>query len=171
MQYEQINALGDFAPMHKWDLTCLKSPVGVDMPTDLNIRLLATDVPKTDAGQTTDVWIRGIRIRQPGIMAATPNLNMIAAETADYRFLQALAQWRQQCFNIQNGVQARNADVKAIFQLVRKNRQDIPVYVYIIKGCFLEDYDPAGGQLDGENSDIVRPSLTLSIDTFTESPL
>lgn len=169
--HDNIRALGDFATLIKWNFKVLKAPANVPTPNLLNFRVLSTDVPKTDAGQTTDIFIRGHRVRQPGIMKSVDSIVLTLAETTDNAVNTWLRNWREACWQTKTGIQGRKADVEAIVQIERLNRQNNPIWQYTMKGCFLEDYDGVGGQLDGENSDIMRPTLTLSMDYFEDGPL
>ncbi|QJT71117.1 hypothetical protein GR11A_00080 [Vibrio phage vB_VcorM_GR11A] len=169
--HDNVRGLGDFATLVKWNFKVLASPANVPTPPNINFRVLSTDVPKTDAGQTTDINIRGHRVRQPGIMKSVDTFTVTMAETVDNAISTWLSGWRDACWQAQTGVQQSKSDVEAVIQIERLNRQNTPIWQYTCTGCFLEDYDPTGGPLDGENPDIMRPTITLSMDYFTDGAL
>ncbi|QJT70934.1 hypothetical protein GR7B_00136 [Vibrio phage vB_VcorM_GR7B] len=167
--HDNVRGVGDYATLVKWNFKVLKAPAGVTTPPNINFRVLSTDVPKTDAGQTTDIWVRGHRVRQPGIYKSMDTFTVTLAETVDNAISTWIRNWREQCWATKTGIQALKSDTEAIIQIERLNRQNTAIWQYTCHGVFLEDYDPTGGPLDGENSDILRPTMTLSMDYFEDS--
>ena len=169
--HEKVRGLPDFATLVKWDVSFSRTPGGLAVPNNFNFQCLSTDIPKTDAGQTVDVWIRGNRVRQPGIYKSTDTIEMAFAETVDNAISELIRSWRELCWETNTNVQGNRSDVEADILLTRLNRQNEEIWSYKLIGCFLEDYDPAGGQLDGENTEILRPTLTVSYDYFEDGPV
>lgn len=167
---KQVRGLPDFAPLYKWDLAVTTGPAAIDTPGGLNVRCLSTDVPKAQAGQTIEVGIRGIYKNQSGIYQYNGSITLAFAETVDNTIKQWLTDWREACYNSQDGTAAPQADIEANILLTMLDRQDQAIWKYELIGVFLEDYDHAGSQLDGETSDIQRPSITVRYDTFKDSP-
>ena len=165
--HENIRALPDFATLVKWSVS-INNIAGLSIPPNLNFQCLSSDVPRTEAGQTIDVWVRGHRVRQPGIYASTTSITLTFAETVDNAISNMLSQWRELCWQTKTGIEGERNAVEGTLLLTRMNRQNRPIWTYELIGCFLEDYDPTGSQLDGESGDILRPTLTLSYDYFND---
>lgn len=170
VNFNEINNLGDFATLIKWDLVVLRAPSAVNITDELNTRCLSTDVPKNEASQSADINLRGFRIRQPGQHKSQDTITLTFAEGVNNAIAATMAQWKLATFNPETGLANRMDEVKGDFAIIRRDRQDNAIWQYTMKGVYLEDYDPVGGQLDGENADIMRPTMTLSMDVVTEGP-
>jgi len=170
-----LRSQGDIVTQMNWNVSLMEPPPGIPELTTmngdaLNFRCESMDVPKW-TGQSTEVWIRGHRIKQPGIYTPSGSLTLTMFETADNRVANWLKAWREACWQTDSGVQRLTSDVSATLRLVRLNRQDEEIWQYIVYGVFLEDYDPTGGTLGNQSADILRPTLTISYDWFDEGPV
>lgn len=167
---EQIRNLDDFPTMYQWNLI-LNPPsavAGADQ-ADLNIRCLTATIPKA-TGQSIEIAIRGHKMKQPGIYDETHTIELTFVETVDNYIAQFLKNWREACRATKTGVHQTRREVSTTVQLDQLNRQDEPIWFYKLYGCWLEDYDPTGGQFDGTASEVLRPMLTLSYDWFEDGP-
>lgn len=173
-----VRSLPDFATVYNWNISMPRPPMApimittMDVESEFNLRCFSTDVPKKDPVGNIDIWIRGHHTKQPGIYDATHTLNLAMLETVDNKISTFLRAWREACYESNTGSQSTKDNVSAIVRLSRLNRQDEEIWEYIITGCFLESYEPTGGTpLDGSTSDIIRPTMILSYDDFTDGPV
>jgi hypothetical protein len=165
---DAIRAVGDFATVYQWNLSFVTFPNAVDSPPstdDLNIRCETTELP-LNQGQSIDVMIRSLKVRQPGIYVPQGILSLQFIETVDSLISQFLYDWRQACFDVQSGAQGSKLDVEATVELDRLDRQGNVIWTYHLVGCYLEGAQL--GQLDGVSPEAVRPTLIMSYDYFTE---
>lgn len=162
---DQLRGLGDFATLINWDLQLVKIPSGLAITSDdLNLRCESSDIPKT-TGTSTEIQIRGLKVKQPGIYTPSGTLTLTFNETVDNKVTKFLESWKALCYDPVTGKATKKSDVEAQFRLVRMDRTDTPIYSYMMYGCFPEDSDP-GGQLGSSSADPMKPTLTLSYDYF-----
>ena len=168
---ENIRGLPDFAPMYKWNVEISTPPKSVPTPPTLNFQCLSSEIPKMDDGQDIEIKIRGHNIQQPGIYDYTHSLTLKFVETIDNVMNIWFQKWREAVWQTGTGIQEMRKDTEAVLNLFRLNRQDEPIWRYEVIGCFLKGYDPSGGELDGENSEILRPELILTYHYFKDYPM
>jgi hypothetical protein len=92
---------------------------------------------------------------------------MVFTETADNKISQFLHDWREACWQAKTGIQREKKDVEAIIRIIRLDRQDKPIWVYKLTGCYLED--ATTGTLDS-TSEVFKPNFTISYDYFEDGP-
>jgi hypothetical protein len=167
---DQLRSMPDFAKTYKWDLQFLTLPVvgpfAFPISEALNLRCESSEVPKT-TNQKIEVDLRGHKVRQPGIMDYPGTLTLTFTETVDNTIHNFLKAWREIIWETRTGRSFPKAQSTATLKLTRLDNQDNPVWDYVVYSCFPEDYEI--GSLDNA-SDIIRPSLTLSYDYFTDAP-
>ncbi len=168
---ENLRGLPDFAPMYKWNVEIATPPKSAPTPPTLNFQCLSSEIPKMDDGQDIEILIRGHKIFQPGIYNYVSSLTLKFVETIDNPMNIWFMQWRDAVWQPGTGIQEMRKDTQAVLNLFRLNRQDVPIWRYEVIGCFLKGYDPSGGELDGEASEILRPELTLTYDYFKDYPM
>lgn len=163
---EDIRKLDDFAVLYKWDVW-FAAPSGVSFPSkeDINVRCLSSAIP-TRTNQSIDIQIRGHHIKQAGISDDEHTINLTFAETVDSVIHSMLHEWQEAIWESGIGKQKKRAEYQTDFLLVRLNNQDVPIWHYKIIGAYLESVE-WGGELGGDSSEIMRPSVTLSYDYFT----
>ncbi len=168
---EQIRQTGDFPTMYQWNFIMSKFPQVGTYPDkeELNKRCLTAELPKK-TGQTIEVQVRGHKVRQPGIYNPVGTLTITFVETVDMMVANYFREWREACWETRTGVQQSRENCEAVIALQQLNRQDEAIWQYVLTGCFLEDYDPTGGQWDGASPEVLRPSITLSYDYFEDGP-
>jgi len=166
-----IRSVGDFATTINWNLTMLSPPKRVKVPSahQINIRCESIDVPKS-TGTSTEVMIRGHKVKQPGLYTPSGTIILTAVETVDNMISNFYRSWREACYQSKTGRQYPKADVEATIRIERHDRDDKPIWFYELVGCYLEDYD-AGGQLQSASADVVKPTLTISYDFFTDGSM
>lgn len=169
---DALRALPDYAQVTKWDVRFLTLPVigpfAFPVTQEMNLRCETAEIPKT-TNQKIEVDVRGHKVIQPGINNYTNTITLTFTETVDNAIHLFIKAWRELVWGTRSGTQFPKNQLEAIIQLQRLNNQDEPVWDYVLYGCFIEDYDL--GTLDGGTSDIMRPSVTLSYDFFTDRPL
>lgn len=164
--HDNVRQLPDFAPLVKWEISIINPPTGLIVPPNLNFQCTTAQVPKTEANQKQDVVVRGHRVYQQSLQHAEGTIQLDFVETVDNAISQFIRSWRELCWATNTGVQGERNAVEATIQMLRMNRQNVPIWEYRLIGCFLEDYDPLGGQLESDNPDVARPTMTISYDKF-----
>jgi len=165
---EELRGLGDFATTYQWDVVFLEAAI-FGFSEAMNQRCLTSELPKV-INEPLDIKIRGHHIKQPGISDSSHTITLTFQETVDNTISNALLLWRTAIAEMISGQQQNVNAVKINILLNRMDRQDNVIWSYMLRGCFLEEYDPAGGEL-GADSGNVLPSLTISYDYFLEGPL
>ncbi|TMP46313.1 hypothetical protein CWB96_00330 [Pseudoalteromonas citrea] len=164
LQIEQIRNLDDFAVLYKWDVWFTPPAAVAFDRNELNVRCLSSTIP-TSSVQSIDIQIRGHHIKQAGIVNDDQTINLTFAETVDNTVHNMLNNWREALWATNTGKQVKRAEYQCDMLLTRLNNQNEPIWTYKLIGCYLENID-WGGQLGGDTSDIIRPSVTLSYDYF-----
>jgi hypothetical protein len=118
-------------------------------------------------GQSIEVNIRGHKVKVPGVYNYAGTIPMVFTETADNKISQFLHDWREACWQAKTGIQREKKDVEAIIRIIRLDRQDKPIWVYKLTGCYLED--ATTGTLDS-TSEVFKPNFTISYDYFEDGP-
>nr|DAK28359.1 MAG TPA: Baseplate wedge protein [Bacteriophage sp.]DAT04524.1 MAG TPA: Baseplate wedge protein [Bacteriophage sp.]DAT11776.1 MAG TPA: Baseplate wedge protein [Herelleviridae sp.] len=169
--FSQIRSLGDPALNNAWYIQFTKIPAAAGVTTeDLNFRCESSDIPKM-SGQSVQVQIRGLPpVKYPGTYVPDGTFTLNFTETEDNKVTAAIAALRQLCYDSETGAGLPKAELEIEARLVRLSRQNKPIWEYNLLGVFIESYDP-GGQLQGAQADILKPSMTLSYDSFTEKAL
>jgi hypothetical protein len=169
---DELRSLGDYATLWRWNLIFASLPAvgipGVAASQPINLRCESVELPKK-TNQKIEVPIRGHKIFQPGISDYSGAITVTLTETEDNLVSNLIQGWHQLVFATRSGESFSKADVEATILIQRLNAQNEAIYQYSVRGAWLEDYDL--GTLDGNSSDIMRPSMTLSYDFFTEIPL
>lgn len=167
-----IRSIGNPSSTYRWGINFIKLPslgyISLVTNKELNFRCISTDIPKA-SGSSIPVNIRGYKTKIPGDWNYTGTITVTFVETDQQYVSLLLKMWRDMCWDVRTGVQGSKADVEGTVLLTRLDSKDNEVWLYTLNGVFLEDYDP-GGQLTGD-SDILRPTATLSFDHFSDGPV
>lgn len=155
----------EYATMYQWNLYFTSFPNVGSYPAteDLNLRCLTAELPNfTD--QKIKTTIRGHSTHQSGIKEYTSTLTLTFVETIDNTIAELLREWEEACTESNTGVHSKKADVEAVIVIERLDREDNPIYRYTLVGCFLETFEE--GTLDGEASETLKPTITISYDRY-----
>lgn len=167
----QLRGVGDFAPMFRWNLIFISFPAigaaGFPLSNDLNIRCESATIPKM-SNEKIEVNIRQHKVFQNGKGTYTNSFDLTFVETTNNVIHNFLKVWRELHHGTRSGTSVPKADLEALIQIQRLNNEDKPVWFYTMHGCLLEDYDLGNV---GTDSDVMRPSATLSYDFFEDGPL
>ena len=167
----QIRTLPEAAPIYRWQIQFDRPPAaGVVVPTPdrYNMQCVSSAIPKRDAGSGIELIIRGHMVRLPGTYADTKTIDLTFFDTEDNIISEYLASWREAMWHYDTGRRGGSReDVTADISLIRLSNQDEPIWQYHLFGCYQEDYDPSGAEL-GADAEIMRPTLTLYYDFFTD---
>jgi hypothetical protein len=169
---DEVRGMGDFAQVFRWSFSLSVPPRGIAAPPDiaeLNLRCESTDMPKK-TGQSTELNIRGHKIRRPGIHTPNVPITITFVETVDNKIMQFIKDWRELCWQTGSGVQAAHSDLIATVDIILLDNNDLPRWKYTLKGAFIEDFSP-GNTLDGSTSDFLKPQIMLSYDDFDDGPV
>lgn len=169
---ENLRQVGDYQSLFRWNLIFSAKPSGVPGLADtdaLNFRCESTDLPKLSDSKM-EINIRGHKVYQPGIHNYSGSITLNFAETVDSTIKKFIKAWRDAKWAVRTGQAAAPVSaLKGVITLHQLNNQDVAVWEYKLHGVMIEDYEL--GQLDGQSSDIQRPSMTVSYDYFEDSAL
>lgn len=169
--FSQIRSLGDPAINNTWfiQFTNIPSAAGVSSD-DLNFRAESVDIPKME-GSKVEVQIRGLPpVKYPGTFKPNGSITITLFETEDNKVTKAIQALQELNFNTETGAGVLKQDLTFGVRIARLNRQNKPIWEYELQGAFLESYEP-GGQLEGGDASILKPTMTLSFDSFTQKAL
>lgn len=163
----EIRKIGQFATYHRWNIQFTKLPNGSNISAnDLNLRAISTDIPGYTV-ENTEIMIRGHKVNQPSIKTYGGTISMTFVEGVDAAVMQFLANWAAQQWDPVTGVQGNRDDYEAEIVMFQLNQQDEVIWTYKLIGVHLDSRE-LGGQLDGSNTDVIKPAVTLHYDYFLE---
>lgn len=169
---DQLRALPDYAQVTKWDISFLTLPavgaLGFPVSEQINFRCASVETP-SGANQKFGVQTRGHQVFQSGIMDYGNTMVITFNETVDNFVFNFIKAWRELVWGSRNGNSFPMSDLTAVMQITLLDNQSNPRAAWKHYGCFYEDSD--FGTLDGETSDAIKPTLTLSYDYFVDTPL
>jgi hypothetical protein len=168
---DALRAVGDFALKFRWNLAISQFPALGTWPSsdDLNIRCESAELPKK-IGSSTEIKIRGHKVKQPAIYGYTNSQQFTFVETIDNKISAMLKQWSDLAWTPQTGVSNQKSQIQGQILLQRLDNQNNAIWQYTMVGCYLENYDP-GGQLGGDAGEALKPSIQLSYDYFLDNPV
>ena len=165
-----LRRIGEIASMYRWNVAFGQTPSAITVPPNFNLQCSSVALPKKDAGQSVEIKIRGHSIKRPGIYDDSHQITMNFIETVDNQVSTFLKSWRDALWDPDTGVQMPLSAVQGDVIITRLDNQDNEIWTYDLKGCYLEDYDPTGGELGADASEVLRPTITLYYDTFEDGP-
>lgn len=164
--YATIRELPDYAVTNTWEIS-ITPPSGINIDSDSLNAVCSNVSPRPKVSNTPlSTNIRSVKIHQPGDSVLTETIAIKILETTDKRWSEVCRQWFEMCQDVKTKHAALRKDVHAKIILTELNRQNEPVYRYILEGCFLTDID-----VPEFNSDqaLQEMTLTLTYDYFDES--
>jgi len=162
---DQIRGLGDFAHTNLWDIEIVGIGAHTDLAgSDLNFRAQSVELPKR-TGTSLEINIRGQKVKQPGDYEYSGTTTLTLIETDDLMVSKAISDWREATIETNTNIMSRKADIEVQVVIRRLNRQSQETGLWVLHGCFLEDYE-LGDMSDA--GDLVLPTMTISYDYFTE---
>lgn len=169
--FNQIRNLGDPALTNLWDLQITKPPTGLSFDVDgLNFRCESVGIPKK-SGSKISVQIRGLApVHYPGTLTPEGSLTFNFTETEDNFITKIISDLTNLTQDSETGAGIPKAELEMEIKITRLNRQNKPIWEYNLVGCFMESPDP-GSDLNGGDADVLKPSMTISYDNFTERSL
>jgi hypothetical protein len=170
---ETLRQLGNFTQLFRWFVEFEKFPNLVPGPGSdaINWRAESISIPKLNP-MSTEYIIRGQKIKQPGIGDYENTITLTCMETVDNIISQYIHDWREVCWETNNGSTGKThykSEIEAIMRITRLDNMDAPIWAYKLIGCYLETSEP-GGDLDGSTSDPLKPNLVISFDYFNDFP-
>ena len=169
---DQLRSLPDYAQVTRWDINFVTLPgvgaLGFPLADSLNFRCSSVELPKT-TNQKYSVSTRGHKTFHAGTQDYGNSLTLTFTETVDNTLFNLVKAWRELIWSSRQGSSFSKADYTGTLLITLLDNQDNLRAKYTVFGCFLESDD--FGTLDGESSDAIKPSLTLSYDFYTDAPL
>lgn len=167
----ELRGVGDFATLFRWNLVFISFPAvgaaGFPIADDLNIRCESATLPKM-SNEKIEINIRNQKIFQHGKGTYTNTFDLTFVETVDNKIHNFFRAWRELTHGTRTGASVPKADLEALIQIQRLDNAQDAVWQYTMHGCFIEDYDMGSLSTD---SDVIRPTLTLSYDFFDDGEL
>lgn len=167
---QQVRSIAEVAQTFRWYVAFAKAPRAVTVPKNFNLQMTTTEIPRREAMQGIEINIRAHKIRRPGTSDVTHTLQMAFVETVDNQISEFLRTWKEALWSTDAGVQQPLDQCTADLVITRLDNMDKPIWQYTLFGCYPEDSDPAGSELNGE-SEALRPTVTMYYDDFEEKPL
>jgi len=171
VNFAQCRSKADLSPRYMFSTQFVRRPTGVDVPTDFNLRVVGTNVPKRTANEPDEIFMHGHRISQPGVESSEGELSLTMFETVDAAVFNMISQWRELNRANDSGVMAPRSLVTADLRLKLLNRQKLPYYQYTIYDAWIKDVEV--GALDGtaRNGIMSDVGITLQYDHMVEGPV
>ena len=171
---ENLRSLGNFTQAFRWvvEFTELPSALSSYKGDGINFRAESTGIPKLNP-QSSEVVIRGHKIKQPGVGEYENTITLTMVEFVDNYVSEFVRRWRELCWETENGstgLTHDKKDLEATMITTRLNNMDKPIWQYKFFGVFLETAEP-GADLDASTSEPLKPALTLSFDYFNDKAL
>lgn len=162
---ENVRSLPDFATAYNWNLEIQKTPAGVRKPPNFNWQVQTSTIP-TASNTPIEVDIRGHKIRQSGIQQYDGTLDIQVVETVDVPFRKFIRDWRECQWETNTGKAKPRNESSCDFTLTTADRQDSINQTFQIIGGILTNYTL--GDLSGDASEVLRPTLTVTYDYFKD---
>lgn len=175
----------EYQMLYNWDInfTNLTTKIGTnngataDKITQMFYQCETMDLPSRTF-QMAEGNFRGVKIKQAGIPDFGGNtLTMVFAEDVDSTVMTIINAWANLGSNVSyTAFTSTEADqwlssagpsaYKCDLTLSRlKSDRKTVAYSIVLVGCQYEGHDPGGG-FDGQSSEFVKPSLTVSFDAW-----
>jgi hypothetical protein len=170
---EGLRNIGNWTQTFRWWVDIEEPPPAVTVDSEaINFRAESIEIPKANP-MSTEIIIRGHKKKQIGIVDYTNTIALTCVETVDNVVSQFVRDWREACWQTDNGstgISHSQKDVEARIKIMRLDNRDNPIWQYILYGCFLETFEP-GGPLDGATPEPLKPAITVSFDYFNDGPV
>lgn len=166
----EVRKLGNFTTSESWYIQFTKLPAGVSFKSnDLNFRCESVDLPKRST-PTQAITLRGLPpINQHGTPQPSGTTTLTLYSTVDMAVEKAILELQKLAGDSETGKGRYKADYEMRAKIVRQDVTGKAIYEYELYGVLLEDYDP-GGQL-GATAELIKPTMTLKWDNYTEKAL
>jgi len=170
---ESIRNLGNFTQMFRWIVEFESFPKLVTgySSDDINFRAESSGLPKL-GGTSAEIQIRGHKVKQPGIADYANTIVLTCVETVDNKISQFVHDWREICWQTEEGSTGKThpkSDIEAVIRITRLNNMDEPIWWYKLIGCYLESTEIP--DVDAATADPLKPALTISFDYFNDGAI
>lgn len=176
----QLRKLGNFSQMFRWGIRVIEWPASLGASwknsQSFNIRAKSASVPEK-SGESTEISIRGSKVRQPGIYSYTSPWTCNLLETNNTYVQGLLSAWANLCWdtNLRNstgdsrGWTDYKTMLEGVFELNMLDNLDNPIYRYTLIGAYVEQF--TRGDFDSEAAEPMEPNVSFAFDYFTEGPV
>jgi len=169
---DQLRALPVYDLTTRWDINFVTLPVvgalGGFLGDTLHFRCSSVTLPKSN-NEKFEVGVRGFKTRHAGIQTYEDTMTLTFNETVDNTIFNFVKAWRELIWSSRQGSSFSKEDIEATLLITLLDNQDKPRAKYTVYGCFLIDAD--FGEMSGESSEVIKPTISLSVDHWVDSPL
>lgn len=165
-----LRGLGNWSQTFRWSVQFVSLPSGLDggimTAEDINFRAESMSVPEKEI-ETTEIMIRGNRIRQEGIGNYVSPITLTLVETIEPKVLMFLNAWQELAWKTRGGSPGTTSykkNIECTIRLYHLDNEDQPFYSYILYGCQIAN--ATKGELDAQNADPLKPQLSIAYDFF-----
>ena len=145
---------------YQWNISIDKVPSGVpSLVGKLDYKCLSANTPeKTQDG--IKFKIKGLQGEAVGFSEFNGVITLVFLEDIDATILGGFEAWMNYAFNHKDGTHGDRADLYSIFTLSMLDGDGNVTQEYKLRGC--RPSSVTGVNLDGEASELVKPSITLA---------
>jgi hypothetical protein len=168
---ENLRSLGNFSQTFRWAVAFSSFPSALSGSFDsdnINFRAESMSIPELEI-ETTEIQIRGNKVRQAGIGTYNSPITLTLNETTDGYALQFLGAWQEAGWKSSDGSPGtteykENLECTMILYLL--DNQDKPYYKFTLYGCQLSG--ATKGDADAGTADPLKPALSIAYDYFNK---
>jgi len=163
--HDKLRELPNMQRVYKWDFFIPKLPPGLRLKgmDSLNERVETTTLPNR-VNQVIEIMLKGFKVKQAGIPDYGGPLPLTFIEDEDGSFIKFIKDWENLQSEDGTGKQAPKKDVVADAEIWLLNSNLERTHGFKMLSAQPEDMAP--GDLSGDTSDVLKPSLSLGFDYF-----
>lgn len=183
---ESLRALGNWSQTFRWNVDFVTTPRcltgGGDepesgrawaslLPEDINFRAESMSIPEKEI-ETTEIQIRGSKVRQEGVGNYNSPITLTLVETIDPVALDFLSDWQEAAWRTRDGslgTTRYKSNIECEMRLQLLDSEDLAYYEYILIGC--QPATGTVGDVDAGTGDPLKPAIGIFFDYFTRSSL
>ena len=138
-QLDQVRASGRIITNYNWNISIIRPPLipfWAPGAVLLNLRCVTATEPAYSSAAALEFTIRNQTVAQPGVVKCSRVFEITVVETDNLDMRKLFVPWIQATYDPVTGVATPMEAVVGDIMLTRMNKQDIPIWEYIIFGAF-----------------------------------
>ena len=161
----EVMSLGNATQGFRWRIALSKVPNALsisDAGEILNMRAFSTSIPQR-TGQSSEIMIRGSRVRQFGIADWESPWELTITAFNDMKEFDLLWEWDNICWETRNGstgLTQNFEDVITDIDLYQLDNMDYDIAHHKLVGAYIES--STLGELSSEDSNPLQPSISFA---------